>query len=271
MAQPMMTQSANNHADVLPPLTINDREVSWTEVLGCMQLFGKLKPFLQAFVSQYVLLEEINHRDDLTVEPTDLLQAVMNFRVTRNLTEQADFQSWLASEYLDNATFQRRIALEMKMTLLKERLTAPNLDAYFEAHRESFTELKFSCLVMKDEEIAHRLGAKLESGDCDFQTIAAEYAADGVGYRQQQVQIKAFPSAIRGQMCSAAVGDRVGPVFVNEVWSIFRVDERVSADLNEKVRDQIQTQLFAQWLKEKLKHLEVGIVSPDESDDVSNL
>ncbi|MEL6554761.1 MAG: peptidylprolyl isomerase [Cyanobacteria bacterium J06621_11] len=263
VVRPPITQS-----DSLPVLTINDREVGWTEVFGCMQLFGKLKPFLRTFISQHVLLEEINRRDDLTVTSADVMQAIMDFRIQKNLQEQAEFEAWLTSEHLDHATFQRKIVLEIMVAQLKEKIAAPDINDYFEENRDLFTELKFSCLVAKDEAIAHQLKQAAVPHDRDFRQLASEFSATdetAVNYFQQQSVKGSLPLEIRDQLGAASIGEVVGPILVNEVWSIFRVEAQYPAELNDRLKPQIEATLFNRWLTEQLQSRKVGM-KPASSD-----
>ena len=38
-------------------ISIDDKAIGWTEILGQLQLFGKLRPFIQEVASQRVMLE----------------------------------------------------------------------------------------------------------------------------------------------------------------------------------------------------------------------
>ena len=257
----------------MPKLTINDRSIPWAEVLGCLQLFGKLKPFLHTFVSQYALIDEMNSRNDLEVDSAVLMQEIMNFRLKRNLQDQTEFDRWLASEQLDYASFQQRIVLEMKVDLLRQRIAAPNLHPYFEEHRASFAELKLSCLVAKEEATAQQLRAVATTDNRNFRQLATEYsAADdiSVSYFQEQVQRRSLPAAVREQMATAAVGDIAGPVQINDVWSILRIEEIIPAELNEDVQRHIEAKLFGQWLAEKLQAMKVGMTLADAPVEAGN-
>ncbi|MEM1368084.1 MAG: hypothetical protein AAGG02_08690 [Cyanobacteria bacterium P01_H01_bin.15] len=76
-------------------IAINDQVIAWEEIMGYMQLFGKLQPFLQEVIGQHVLIQEINNRDDLDIDSSDVMQAIMDFRLEQGLSDSEKFKEWL--------------------------------------------------------------------------------------------------------------------------------------------------------------------------------
>ena len=252
--------STKNMAATSSIFFINDRPISWNEVFGCLQLFGKLQPFLQEFVSQYVLVQELNQRQDLVVDSAELMEAIMSFRLENKLDDRDKFQEWLKSQNLDNSTFQQRIAVELKLKQLREKIAAPDLQSYFDEHQDSLAELQLSCLLISEQDLALELKGRLAAGENDLPKLASEYA-DGttrVRYLQQQVQKRALSGELHKPLSAAASGEIVGPVKAGEGWGIFRVEEIIPAVLDDQLKSQIENQLFSQWLIEKIRNLKIS-------------
>ena len=242
-----------------PSLRINEQAFSLTEVFGQMMLFGKLQPFLQEFASQHVIVQAINNRDDLDVDSAELMQAIMEFRLKRELTEQDKFNAWLAKEHLNNSTFQQRVMLELKVQKLQERIAEPDLSSYFEEHQDALEQLKLSSVLVSDESVAHELKDRVAVSD-DLQQLVSASANAEVTVRvfKQQAQRRSLPVDVKEQFESASPGDVVGPANLNGTWCLFRVEEIMPAELDEQTQKQLAAQLFSKWLVEQLKTVEIS-------------
>ena len=199
--------------DASPSLRINDFTFSFTDVLSQLMLFGKLQPFLQEFAGQHVIVQEINSRDDLEVDSAELMQAITAFRLKHELAEQDKFDAWLAKERLNNATFQQRVMLELKVQKLKARIAEPDLQSYFEEHKDALEQLKLSSVLVSDESVAYELKDRVATSE-DLQQLVHEYGAteNGVMVRtgKQQAQRLALPAELRTQCASASPGRSCG-------------------------------------------------------------
>ncbi|MEM1367202.1 MAG: hypothetical protein AAGG02_04135, partial [Cyanobacteria bacterium P01_H01_bin.15] len=157
-------------------LTIDGRPLSWQEILGGMQLFGKMQPFLQEVVGQYVLLQELTAREDLPVSSSEMMEAIMEFRLKQQLNDSEKFDAWLKRETLNNDTFQQRIAMSIKLKKLKAAIAEPGLDVYFNEHKHDLERLKLQCLVTSEESLARQFMSRIQAEDVTMSQLANEHA-----------------------------------------------------------------------------------------------
>lgn len=255
-----MIKDSVNQFDVLPSLTINDRHISWTEVLGSMLLFGKFQPFLREFIGQYVLIQEINQRKDLEVESAELMQAILDFRIQQKLNDQAQFEDWLKRENLDNRTFQQRILLELKVKKLREKITSEKLQPYFEENQSSLAEVHLSCLIVSEQALAEQVYNKTR--ETSFSDLATSYTQkDGsqlVQYLKRKIQRRSLTPELRTWIESASVGEQLGPIEAGESWGIFRLESITPAELDDRLQRQLEAQLFGQWLVDQVRDLDIS-------------
>lgn len=244
-------------------ITINDQIVPWEQVMGHLQLFGKLQPFLQEFVSQYVLVQEVNTRNDLEIPSADVMQAMMDFRLEKNLTDAAQFQDYLNSENLNNQTFQNRVVLGLKVEKLKEAIAAPQLDSYFLQHQGSLEEVLLHCVITPEQELSQQIQQRLTTEKITVEDLAKDYSNSekNVRFFKQQVQRRVLGKDVREALATAVKGDVLGPIAINNNWSLFKLVDIIPAQLDEKIKKQIEAQLFAEWLVEKLRHLKIDFKS----------
>ena len=257
----MATTEAPQETVSMPRLMIDDRPLSWKEILGGMQLFGKLQPFLQEVVGQYVLIQEMGSRDELTVTSSEMMEAIMDFRIQQQLNDQEKFEAWLQNEGLNNSTFQQRISMGLRLKKLKTAIAAPGLQTYFEENKDSLERLKVKCLVASEESLARQFKERVQSGE-NMMALSNEQAISDssakANYFQQTVQRRALTAELSEALTGVAAGNLVGPVKAGEGWAVCRVEEILPAELDAKLQAQIEAQLFAEWLLEKTKGLKIS-------------
>ena len=243
-------------------LRINDQPISLTEIFSQMGLFRKLQPFLQEFVSQHVILQEINNRDDITVDSSVLMQAIMDFRLKQGLAGQDKFNEWLSKENLNSTTFQQRVMLELKVKKLQESIAQPNLQSYFEGHKQELEQLELSSILVSNESTAHEIKEQVTATQ-DLQKLVNEYASPQNGIivqtGKQQAQRRSLPKELQTQCTSASPGQVVGPINLKGTWCLFRLEAIIPAELDDRTKEQIQGQLFGEWLSEKLNTVKISL------------
>lgn len=252
----------------LPMLTIDEQQIPWEQVFAYMKLFGKLEPFLREFVSQYVLMKEIAARDDLKVESSELMQAIMDFRLAQKLESPDKFEAWLKRENLNNSSFQNRILIGLKVKKLREQIAAPGLEKFFEENQSSFEEILLSGLIATDQSLATELKDQVAQSDADLEALAGKYAVaedKKARFFKQSVQRRSLNPKSRQLLETASEGEWVGPLELDGGWGIFCIESITPASLDEKSKSQIEAQLFGQWLIEKLSGLDVGFTGIPEN------
>lgn len=240
-------------------IAINGEILSWEQVMGSLQLFGKLQPFLQEVVMQYILVTEVNSRDDLDISSTDLIQGIMDFRVQQNLTDGDKFNEWLKKENLDNNLFQNRIMLGLKIEKLRQVIAETQLESYFQEHQKSLEEVLLNCVVTSEKELAEEIKERLVNENISVEELAKEFSnsEQNVRFFKQQAQRRSLSKLGQEASSLSTEGELVGPVNVDKNWSILKVIEIIPAELDEKMKKQIEAQLFSEWLVEKVRDLKV--------------
>lgn len=73
-------------------LIVDEQSISLKQALIYLQSAGKLGPFVQEILRQYVLEQELKARDNLTINPAMIEQAVIDFRLQHQLSDPKVFQ-----------------------------------------------------------------------------------------------------------------------------------------------------------------------------------
>ena len=111
--------------------------------------------------------------------------------------------------------------------------------------------------------MADTLKAAISSGKNQFETIAREYSVSDdrvVNGMMGPVSRGTLPDILKNMVDFAKVGEILGPLEIEGGYGLFRVEQFLDASLEDpKVKQELQNQLFEQWLQEKLQSLEIKL------------
>lgn len=237
-------------------LKIDDRDISLKQVLGYLQLSGKLEPFLQEIVSQHVVYQEILARTDLELKSADVEQAIIDFRLQQNLTDRDRFDKWLASKGSNYEAFQSQMAFGVKLQKLKSEIADPDLEAYFHERQRSLDRVDLSCAIMPDREMAAQLREKIASDDRDLDDVA-DASDRKVEVIRGPTLRQSLPAELRDKVDGVTPREIVGPLEIGQRWCLFQVKEIIPAVLEGQIKQELENELFKRWLVQKVKQLKV--------------
>ena len=243
-------------------LTVDEQSISLRDCLKYLQTAGKLQGFLGDILRQYVLEQEIAHREDLEVNSAVIEQAVIDFRLQQQLTDPKVFQEWLNRNGSDYSTFHSQINSNFKVEKLKSVIADAKLQEYFIERKVFLDRVVLSRIIVEHQELADELKIQIQEGT-SFEELAQEHsiADDRISNGMMgPVSRGTMPDLIRSAIDSAEPGDLVGPIEVEQRWALFRVEQVIPATLdNQQLRQTLQTELFERWLAEKIQKMTVKL------------
>lgn len=245
-----------------PFLTVDDQPILLAQALQYLQSTGKLKSFIGEILRQYIIEQELQTRDDLELNPAITEQAVIDFRLQRQLTDPKVFAEWLASNGQDYGTFHKQITVGFKLGKLKAQVTEPKLQEYFIERKLFLDRVILSRIIVADEELAEELASQIEEG-ASFEQLAREYSIGDdriVNGMMGPVSRGTLPDVVRATVDSASPGDLVGPLELEGRWVLFRVGQVLPASLEDvQLKQALENELFEQWIAEKIQKMTVKL------------
>lgn len=247
--------------NTFPFLTIGDDSISLKTSLGYLQAFGRLRPLVQELVTQHLLVQEIQKRDDLNISSAEFEQAIIDFRLQQNLTNAEIFQKWLTQEGMDYAAFQNRVLLGFKLDKLRTQIAEPQLEEYFQEQQSSLEQVELKCLIFNQKELAEKIKNQILENQTTLEQVTKEYSTlnttevkviRGISRRQN------IAPEIRQVITSAKVGELVGVVGIIDKWCLFKIEQIIPAVLDKQAQREIENQILQEWLAEKMQNLPVN-------------
>jgi parvulin-like peptidyl-prolyl isomerase len=68
-----------------------------------------------------------------------------------------------------------------------------------------------------------------------------------------------MPDDLRAAIDLASPGELIGPLEIERLWYLVRVEKFLPASLDEPTKQQLMDELFEQWLEEKVQQTDVQL------------
>ena len=244
-------------------LTIDEQPVSLADAIRYLQVGRKFDGFIGEILRQFVIEKEVESRQELDVGSATIEQAIIDFRLQRQLTEPQKFQEWLASNGMSYDSFHQQVAMGFRLKALKEAIAEPKLQEYFIERKIYLDRVVLSRIIVDDKELADELKTQIAEGAAGFEQLAREYSVTDdriVNGMVGPVSRGSMPDLLRVAIDGAASGDIVGPIGMEERWGLFRIEELLPASLeDDRLKQSLLDELFEQWLAEKMQNLPIKL------------
>jgi parvulin-like peptidyl-prolyl isomerase len=243
-------------------LIADDQPISLEQALRYLKSSGKLESVLWEVIRQHVIEKELQTQQDFAISSDVIDQIVMDFRLKNQLIGYESFQDWLASEGIDSATFRQQIAFNLKLEELKVTVTEPNLQEYFIERKLFLDRVVLSRLVVEEQALAQELKSQIVEDGARFEHLAQQYsvAEDRIfNGMMGAVSRSTMPDALRSAVDLASLGDLLGPLEIQGLWCLVRVEKFLSAALDEQLGQELQDELFEKWLDDKIQAMNVKL------------
>ncbi|MBW4517971.1 MAG: peptidylprolyl isomerase [Timaviella obliquedivisa GSE-PSE-MK23-08B] len=256
-------QSALTLASPPSVLAIANHPISFQQALQSLRNSGKLSLFLEEIATQYLLEQEFQQRSDLEIQASAIEEAIVTFQQQNGLTELRNFQSWLKSKGWDESIFREQIALNLKLEKFKVQLAQPQLLQHFIENKLLLDQVVLSRIVVASQDLAEELKIQIVEESGSFEGLAQTYsqsedgATNGMMGAVSRLQIQ---QTIAIDVYAAEVGEIIGPIACDgDCWCLIRVEKMLPATLDYATAQQLQDEIFQQWLSNKMQSLVIDL------------
>jgi parvulin-like peptidyl-prolyl isomerase len=243
-------------------LTADDEPISLGQTLRYLESSGRLNSLLWEIMRQYVIERELQALEKLDIGSNALEQAVIDFRLARQLISAESFEEWLVNEGINYAIFRKQLASTLRLENLKSQIAEPNVQEYFIKRKLLLDRVVLSRLVVQEETLAEELKNQILEDEVKFESLVQEYSVSEdriVNGMMGAISRGALPDELRMAIDSAKSGALIGPLKIEELWYLVRVEKLLPASLDEILKKELEDELFEQWLEEKIKSIDVQL------------
>jgi parvulin-like peptidyl-prolyl isomerase len=143
---------------------------------------------------------------------------------------------------------------KLKIERFKQARWDEQLETYFLARKRQLDRVVYS-LIQTDELTAQELYFRIKEGEASFAELARQYSQGQeakIGGLIGPVELGSCPPMLAKMLYGSYPGQLFPPIRMGNLSVIVRLEQSLSAQLDNARREQLKSELFAAWLQERL-------------------
>jgi parvulin-like peptidyl-prolyl isomerase len=230
------------------------------DILHQVKLSCKIPSLIEEIVTRKIIASAAAEAG-IKVETEELQKAADNIRLMGKLKSADDTWAWLQKHGLSLDDFEELIYNNVISGKLAQHLFADKVEPFFVEHQLDYAGVVMYEVVLDDEDLAMELFYGIQEGEMSFYEVAHQYIQDKElrrkgGYRGI-VRRKELKPEISAAVFAAKPPQVLKPIVTSSGVNLILVEEIIQPELDNKLRYQILSDLFAGWLKQQIEQLEV--------------
>ena len=193
------------------------------------------------------------------IECTDaeIKLACQQFAQRYQLNDELSRQEWLVRHQSDRKQFVQMATRSLKIQKFQQQTWGSYLRTYFLDRKRKLDRVAYSIIWLKDSDLAQELYFRLSENEDSFTNLARQYSqgidAD-LGGLVGLVEIGSIPGNFQQELVKSEIKKVAPPMRMGEWITLFRLEKRVHAQLDEKMRRRLLNELFGQWLQQQMQN-----------------
>lgn len=234
--------------------------ISAQDILQQVKLSCQIPSIMEQIVTRKVV-KDAAAEAGIKVETEELQQAADRIRLISKLKTADETWEWLNKNCLSLDDFEEMVYTNEISGKVAQHLFGDKVEPWFVEHQLDYAGAVIYEVVLDDEDLAMELFYALQEGEMSFFEIAQQYIQDTElrrrgGYRGIVRRTEMKPE-ISAAVFAAKSPQILKPIVSSKGVHLILVEEIILPELDDKLRYQILTDLFATWLKQQIQEFEV--------------
>ena len=232
------------------------------DILQQVKLSCQIPSIVEGIVTRKIIASAADQAG-IKVETEELQKAADSIRLMSKLKSADDTWAWLQKHNLSLDDFEEVTYNNVISGKLAQHLFADKVEAFFVEHQLDYAGVVLYEVVLDDEDLAMELFYGIQEKEMSFYEVAHQYIQDTElrrkgGYRGM-VQRKELKPEISAAVFAAKPPQVLKPIVTSKGVHLILLEELVQSKLDNKLRYQIMSDLFAGWLKQQIELSEVRV------------
>ena len=232
--------------------------ISTEDILQEAKLSRLMPTLIEGILTRKVLATAAKE-NEIEIETEELQQVADNFRQINNLEQAEDTHAWLKQHDLTLDDFEQMLCTSITSSKLAEKLFGDRVEAYFAEHELDYWQAALYEIIFEDEDLAQEYFYAISEGEVSYHDVAYEHLEEpkisrAGGYQGIVNRVDLKPE-ISAEVFAAEPPQVLSPVVTAAGVHLIKVESLVQPQLDEKLRLEILSMLFTNWMKEEYKQL----------------
>lgn len=230
------------------------------EVLETLKQNMSLVEICEQILKQKIILQTADSQN-ITVAPEEIQNEVDEIRRNKHLEKASDTMAWLNEQMVTPDEWEIAIQSHVLTKKLAEHLFEEQVEPFFAERRLNFDRFIVYQISLECQNFAQELFYQIEEEEISFYEAARLHNLDEnarylCGYIGEKNRLD-FPPDIAAAIFQdpLPIGILLGPIQIEEVYHLFRIEKHIPAELNPDVRQEILHDLFDEWINKELNYV----------------
>ena len=249
-----MTQTLTNSNQTI---TITNEDILHQVKLSC-----QIPEIIEQIVTRK-FIESAVAEVGIEITTAELQQAADQMRVISQLKDAKSTWQWLEKHGLSLDDFEEIVHNTVISGKLAAHLFEDRVEPYFYEHQLDYAGAVIYEIIVDDEDEAIELFYEIQEGDITFFEAAQQYIEDielsrKGGYRGK-VDRAELPPEVSAAVFAVDSPQLLKPIISSKGFHLIKLEEIITPELNNKLRNKIMIDLFSEWLKQKTEKEQFSI------------
>ncbi|NEP91091.1 MAG: peptidylprolyl isomerase [Okeania sp. SIO2C2] len=230
------------------------------DILNQVKLSLKTSELTEGIITRKIIMDAAQEAG-IKVETEELQKAADIMRFVNKLHSAQETFAWLEKNCLSVDDLEEVAYISIASEKLVAHLFADKVEPYFYENQLNYAGLVMYEVVLDDQDLAMELFYAIQEGETSFYDVAHQYIEDielrrQGGYRGV-LSRKDLKPEISAAVFAAQPPQMIKPIVSSKGVHLIFVEEIISAELDNKLRFQICSELFGEWVKKQVESVEV--------------
>jgi hypothetical protein len=233
--------------------------VSAEEVLQYVKLTCQIPTIVEGILAQKCIATTAEAKG-IQVTPEELQQAADGLRLMNRLRRSDETYTWLQKHALSVDEFEAIAHHSVMGNKLAYELFADKVEPFFVEHQLDYVKVNLYEVVLEDADLAMELFYALKEEEISFFEIAQQYIQDPElrrvggfrgGLRRADLKPEVSPAVF-----AASPPQLLQPIVTAKGVHLILVESLIQPELDMKLKAQILSELFSNWIKQQVQQVE---------------
>ena len=233
----------------------NYPEISDRDFIYEAKIAGKIPELTQGILRRQVVARQVQ---EAGIAPTiaELQAAADKFRIVNQLESAEATQKWLQDRFLSIDDFEDMVTQNLISNKLAQHLFGDRVEQMFAQNLLDYSGAIIYEVILEDRNLAMEIFYSLQEGDLSFADVAHQYISVPESRRRGGyigiVSRKQLRPEISAAVFAAKPPQLIEPIVTAVGVHLIQVEEIIEPQLDERLHQQILTEMFDRWLVETI-------------------
>jgi parvulin-like peptidyl-prolyl isomerase len=233
--------------------------ISPDEILQQLKVSCQFPTIVQSVMARKIVTQTAQAQG-IQVEPVELQKAADSFRLKNNLSSAKETLAWLQKYLLSIDDLEALVHHTVLSAKLADRLFKNKVEPYFAERQLDYTQVVLYEVIFGSLDLAMELFYAIQEQEITFTEVARKYIQDPEHRRRGGycglLTRKDLKPEISAAVFAATPPQILKPITIGKRVYLVWVEEILSPVLDDDLKQQILSELFADWLQQQTAKLD---------------